>query len=132
MIFNAKEHWDNIYQTKQPHEVSWTQQIPELSLQMIDHFHLPLTASIIDVGGGDSKLVDFLIAKGYRNITVLDISSRAIERAKQRLGEHADKVKWIVSDVLNFSSDQSFELWHDRAAFHFQTTHKNIKSWMVH
>src|SRR6186713_3108221 len=95
-----KEHWEKVYATKQPNEVSWTQELPKTSLDFIHHFHLPKNASIIDVGGGDSKLVDFLLDEGFENITVLDISEKAIERAKIRLGKNAEKVHWIVNDVL--------------------------------
>ena len=82
-----KEHWEKVYATKQPHEVSWTQELPQTSLDFIHSFHLPKTAGIIDIGGGDSKLVDFLLEEGFENITVLDISEKAIEKAKQ-LGAH--------------------------------------------
>src|SRR6476659_10529167 len=85
----------------------------------VELFHLPLSANIIDIGGGDSHFVDALLDKGYQNIWVLDISTTAIERAKSRLGEHASKVHWIVSDVTAFAPPVKFDFWHDRAAFHF-------------
>src|ERR1041385_8145301 len=97
-----KEHWEKVYQTKQPHEISWRQELPKLSLDFIHSFNLPHTASIIDIGGGDSKLVDYLLNEGFENISVLDISEKALERAKQRLGERATKVNWIVSDITEF------------------------------
>lgn len=114
-----KAHWENIYSTKSLNEVSWYQPTPETSLDFIKKLNLPKDASIIDIGGGDSFLVDNLLALGYTNISVLDISEKAIERAKERLGKEASKVNWIVSDVNDFEPTQQFDLWHDRAAFHF-------------
>ena len=130
MSISQKFHWEKIYQTKQPNEVSWTQEVPVISLEYVRSFKLPKNASIIDVGGGDSKLVDFLLQEGYTDITVLDISEAAIERAKQRLGDLAQKVTWVVSDVLNFNSEKKFDVWHDRAAFHFQTEGADIKKYI--
>ena len=102
MNTSIKEHWENIYTTKQPNDVSWTQQVPTTSLEFIHAYNIPKTAKIIDIGGGDSKLVDYLLMDGYKNISVLDISSAAINRAKKRLGDRATEVKWIVSDILDF------------------------------
>lgn len=127
---HSKIHWEKIYETKQPHEVSWTQERPDVSLEFIEAQKLPKDARIIDVGGGDSKLVDFLLAEGYSNITVLDISEAAIKRAQQRLGESAKKVKWIVGDILDASFSDKYDLWHDRAAFHFQTTPDQIEKYL--
>ena len=89
---SRKEHWEKVYSTKQPNEVSWTQEIPKTSLDFFHSFNLPKSANIIDIGGGDSNLVDYLLNEGYENISVLDISETAINRAKQRLGEKAIKV----------------------------------------
>lgn len=125
-----KEHWEKIYATKQPHEVSWTQENPKTSLEFIHNFRLPKDASIIDVGGGESKLVDQLLAEGYTDITVLDISEHAIARARQRLGAKADGVKWIVADITQFQSDRVYDLWHDRATFHFMTTVGQISDYL--
>lgn len=127
---NIKEHWETIYQTKQPHEVSWTQDIPKASLDYIHQFNVPKTAKIIDIGGGDSKLVDCLLAEGYTHLTVLDISESAILRAKERLGEDAHKVTWIVSDILDFHPTSTYDVWHDRAAFHFQTETDKIDQYL--
>lgn len=127
MTTELKSHWDNIYQQKGPDEVSWTQDVPQHSLEMIRELELPKTAGIIDIGGGDSKLVDFLLEEGYQNVTVLDISAKAIERAKERLGsEKAKQVNWIVSDILTFEPQQTYDLWHDRATFHFLTEDASI------
>jgi 2-polyprenyl-3-methyl-5-hydroxy-6-metoxy-1,4-benzoquinol methylase len=118
---NLKLHWNNVYNTKAEDEVSWFQSYPKTSMEFVSLFDLPLTANIIDIGGGDSHFVDALIERGYQNIWVLDISASAIERAKKRLGEKALKIHWIVSDVTVFEPPVKFDLWHDRAAFHFLT-----------
>jgi predicted TPR repeat methyltransferase len=119
-------HWEDIYTKKTPNQVSWTQKIPVTSIEMIQSFQLPLSASIIDIGGGDSLLVDHLLDLGYTDITVLDISSTAILKAKNRLGEKAVHVHWIVSDILDFEPERIYDLWHDRAAFHFLTQQIDI------
>ena len=121
-----KEHWEKVYATKTPGEVSWTQAKPETSLRFIHNFGVPKDAAIIDIGGGDSKLVDFLLEEGYTNITVLDISEHAVIRAQQRLGERAKMVKWIVSDIVDFAPDTVYDVWHDRAAFHFMNTDDRV------
>lgn len=126
-----KGHWEKVYSTKQSHEVSWTQELPKTSLDFVHSFNLPKTASIIDIGGGDSKLVDYLLAEGFENISVLDISEKALERTKQRLGEKAAKVNWIVSDVTEFQPSATFDCWHDRATFHFLTTPDEIKTYLT-
>ena len=125
-----KEHWEKIYSSKQPHEVSWTQEIPKVSLDFIRNLQLPLSANIIDIGGGDSNLVDNLLSEGFENITVLDISENAIEKAKKKLGEKAEKIKWIVSDITEFKPTETYDLWHDRATFHFLTTTEQIKTYL--
>lgn len=130
MTFENKSHWENIYETKQSNEVSWTQNYPKTSLEFIHDFNLPKTASVIDVGGGDSNLVDFLLEEGYQNITVLDISEHALERAKKRLGDKAAKVKWIVSDITDFKPEENYDLWHDRAVFHFLTMKEHIEKYL--
>ncbi len=123
----TKEHWEKVYENKSPAQVSWTQERPEVSLQLIEEAKLPKNATIIDVGGGDSKLVDFLLQDGYENITVLDISAKALEKAKKRLGKDADRVTWIVSDIADFQPMETYDLWHDRATFHFLTTKEQIE-----
>ena len=127
---SRKDHWEKLYATKQPNEVSWTQELPRTSLDFVRSFNLPRTASIIDVGGGDSKLVDYLLNEGYENVSVLDISEKAIERAKQRLGSNAKKVNWIVSDVIEFKPSIKFDCWHDRATFHFLTKSTEIDTYL--
>ncbi|SFI23626.1 class I SAM-dependent methyltransferase [Halpernia frigidisoli] len=124
-----KQHWENVYETKSPNEVSWTQENPGISLDLIRQTNLPKSAKIIDIGAGDSNLVDWLLKEGYSNLSVLDISSKAIEKAKNRLGEFAENVKWIVSDINDFQPEESYDLWHDRAAFHFLTDQKEIENY---
>lgn len=126
-----KEHWEKVYATKQPNEVSWTQELPKTSLDFIHSFNLSKNASIIDIGGGDSKLVDYLLNEGFENISVLDISENAIERAKQRLGDRGSKVNWIVSDVTEFHPLTTYDCWHDRATFHFLTSTTDINSYLT-
>ncbi len=126
---NRQAHWENVYQTKSPNEVSWTQEIPKTSLEFIRGIENYRNKCIIDVGAGDSNLVDFLLSDGCQNITVLDISAKAIERAKTRLGALSDKVNWIVCDVVDFIPTQNFDIWHDRAAFHFLTQKHEIDSY---
>jgi SAM-dependent methyltransferase len=114
-----KNHWETVYKTKEPNQVGWTQEKPTISLELIAKLDLKKDDPIIDIGGGDSKLVDFLLNEGYTNISVLDISAKAIEKAQNRLGEKAKNIEWIVSDILDFSPKKQYKLWHDRASFHF-------------
>ena len=123
---STKSHWEKIYSEKSPQEVSWTQEIPETSIEFFNEFKLSKTSPIIDIGGGESKFVDFLLAEGYQNISVLDISENAINRAKQRLGNIDEKVKWVISDITNFLPEKKYDVWHDRAVFHFLTEQKDI------
>jgi hypothetical protein len=125
-----RNHWENVYETKNADQLSWTQKVPEISLDFIHSFHLAKSAKIIDIGGGDSRLVDYLLTEGFENITVLDISSKAIEKAKQRLGNNAEKVNWVNGDILEFQPDTIFDLWHDRATFHFLLTKGQIERYI--
>ncbi len=127
--FNRKNHWENIYSTKELNEVSWYQPTPETSLSFVKSADLNKNARIIDIGGGDSFLVDNLIDLGYTNVSVLDISGKAIERAKKRLGKKADLVTWIESDVNDFNPEGKYDFWHDRAAFHFLTDAEEIANY---
>lgn len=126
----TKDHWEEVFSTKAEDEVSWFQEYPKTSVEFFELFNLPLDANIIDIGGGDSHLVDVFIAKGYKNIYVLDISANALERAKQRLGDKVNSVHWIVSDVVDFVPPVKFDFWHDRAAFHFLTTEEKIDKYI--
>jgi SAM-dependent methyltransferase len=130
MDISLKTHWDKIYQSKAFQELTWAQEVPRTSLDFIKSFNLPLGASIIDIGGGDSKLVDHLLELGYTDVTVLDISAQSLERAKQRLGADASKVKWLVGDVRTFVCEKPYDLWHDRAAFHFLITDEEVRGYL--
>ena len=130
MTESNKKHWENVYETKNPDEVSWTQKKPQSSLDIINSFELPKDAKIIDIGGGDSNLVDFLLDEGYENITILDISEKALEKAKERLGGKAEKVKWIATNITEFESTETYDIWHDRAAFHFLTTPEQVSKYI--
>lgn len=127
---NNKQYWDEVYLTKQEEETSWFQRYPTTSMDFIALFKMPLTANIIDIGGGDSHFVDALLDKGYLNIWVLDISAAAIDKAKKRLGDRASRVHWIVADVTDFIAPVNFDFWHDRAAFHFLTTPQKIQQYV--
>jgi ubiquinone/menaquinone biosynthesis C-methylase UbiE len=125
-----KKHWEKIYTTKELKGLSWYESKPSTSLEFIKEFEVPLTASIIDVGGGDSLLVDHLLEMGYIDLTVLDISESSLIRAQERLGDKASKVKWLVADAANFIPKQSYDFWHDRAAFHFLTKQTDIDQYI--
>lgn len=127
---NMKNHWETVYRTKNPSQVSWTQKIPQTSLSFIKSLNLSKNAPIIDIGGGDSKLVDFLLDEGFTDISVLDISGKALKRAKQRLGKKSENITWIESDITEFKPERSYDLWHDRAAFHFLTDRKKIDKYL--
>jgi len=127
---DKKEHWEKVYNTKQPNEVSWAQEIPKTSLDFIHSYNLSKSAKIIDIGGGDSKLVDYLLNEGFEDITVLDISEKAIQKVKERLGDQANKVHWIISDITQFKPSRTYDVWHDRATFHFLTTPQQINEYL--
>ena len=121
MSESRKLHWERVYSSKDPTEVSWYQGSPQLSLKMIAATGVEAGGAIIDVGGGASKLVDNLLDSGYSDVTVLDIASAALKRSRARLGDAAKKATWIEQDILHFEPNRSFKLWHDRAVFHFLT-----------
>ena len=125
-----KQHWESVFSTKEEKEVSWFQPYPKTSMEFLELFQLPLTANIIDIGGGDSHLVDALVEKGFQNIWVLDISANALEKAKQRLGGKANQVHWIATDVTEFIPPVQFDFWHDRAAFHFLTNEEAVNKYV--
>jgi len=114
-------HWQSVYKEKAENQVSWFQEIPAISLELIEAVHPKFDSAIIDIGGGASRLVDVLGREGYRDLTVLDVSKNAIAMAKARLGERGATVKWIVADVTEWEPTRRYDLWHDRAAFHFLT-----------
>lgn len=121
MAASRKEHWERVYGTKSPLAVSWYQDEPRLSWQLIEHTAVETGAAIIDVGGGASVLVDRLVGAGYSQVTVLDISGKALAWARERLGARASAVTWLETDVTRFTPPRQFDLWHDRAVFHFLT-----------
>ena len=125
-----KLHWNKIYSTKKLDEVSWYQPNPFTALNFIEEYNIPFTANIIDVGGGDSFLTDKLIEIGFENVTLLDISAKAIERTKKRLAENAAKASYIESDITDFETENQYDFWHDRAAFHFLTDEKEIEKYV--
>jgi SAM-dependent methyltransferase len=128
---DIRSHWDNIYNSKSENELSWFQEYPKMSMSFIESLDLSKTANIIDIGGGESRLADSLLEINYQNIWVLDISTKAIEKAKKRLGKKASSVNWIVGDITEFDTDMKFDLWHDRAAFHFLTEENQIGQYIA-
>lgn len=118
---NRQEHWNQVYQTKAPDDVSWFQPRPAISLKLIEATGIGKDEGIIDVGGGASVLVDFLLDAGFTKPAVLDISAAALAHAEARLGARADNVEWFNADVTAFNPPHRFNLWHDRAVFHFLT-----------
>lgn len=125
-----KEHWENIYTTKNTQKVNWFQETPKTSINFLSEFNLSKESKIIDIGGGDSLFVDYLIDNGYKNIFVLDISEKSLEKSKERLGNKSNKVTWIVSDITKFNCDIKFDYWHDRAVFHFLREENEIKNYI--
>ena len=119
MSEDRKSHWEQVYESKKPTDVSWYQPVPEKSLQLIHATGVDSADAILDVGGGASTLVDNLLADGIEDVTVLDISAQALRESRSRLGESADSVHWIESDVTEFRPERRYDLWHDRAVFHF-------------
>lgn len=127
--FDRTAHWENVYTTKQTTEVSWFEPEPTSSLSLIDQV-LPQGGRIIDVGGGASFLVDRLVARGNWKVTVLDIASSAMAHAQMRLGENADKVHWICADITKATQLSKYDIWHDRAVFHFLTSPDDRESYL--
>jgi SAM-dependent methyltransferase len=120
-----KDHWENVYADRNPAEVSWYQSHPQYSLSLIEDTGIGKAASIIDVGGGASTLVDHLLETGYRDVTVFDIARSAIVQAQNRLGNRSQLVTWIEGDITSYSPGQEFDIWHDRAVFHFLTQERD-------
>ncbi|UPK32269.1 class I SAM-dependent methyltransferase [Bradyrhizobium sp. 186] len=118
---SRQAHWEGVYTKKGENEVSWFQEYPAPSLELIEHIGATPASAIIDVGGGASRLVDNLVDRGFGDVTVLDLSGAALETAKVRLGARAARVHWIVADVTVWEPPKAYDIWHDRAAFHFLT-----------
>jgi trans-aconitate methyltransferase len=121
MTNGRQAHWEHIYETKAENELSWYQESPAISLDLIRATGAKSSAAIIDIGGGASRLVDALLNEGFRAVTVLDLSESALAAAKARLGPRSANVTWIVADVTAWEPSETYDLWHDRAAFHFLT-----------
>lgn len=118
---DRQAHWDGVYASKQEAEVSWFETTPLISLDLIRRSGAAKESSIIDIGGGASRLADALLDEGYRAITVLDLSDKALAASRARLGSRASQVQWIAADVTRWEPAHHYDLWHDRAAFHFLT-----------
>ena len=123
------DHWEKVHSTRTLDQQGWFQEVPQESLDFIAFASVEKSASIIDIGGGDSLLIDFLLERGYTDLTVLDISESALDKARKRLGEKASLVNWIVSDILDFHPDRQYDIWHDRAALHFLLSEDHIQSY---
>lgn len=126
-----KKHWENVYGTNADHQVSWYQEVPETSINLIKELNLNKEAAIIDVGGGNSNLTAHLLKQGFNDLTVLDISAKALERTRGKMGSEAARVNWIVSDVLAFEPERKYDLWHDRATFHFLTRADDVAGYIA-
>jgi SAM-dependent methyltransferase len=118
-VLDARRHWERIYGEHKPEDVSWFQETPALSLEMIRGAAPSKHARILDVGGGASRLVDGLAAGGFTDLTVLDISGRALAHSRERMGERGKNISWIETEVAAFAPEAPFDIWHDRAVFHF-------------
>lgn len=126
---DLKKHWEAVYSDPAKVKHTWSQAVPDRTLLLLDRIKADKSQPIIDVGGGDSILVDYLLLEGYTNITVLDISEQAIERSKKRLGKKASKINWVVSNILDYESECNFAVWIDRAAFHFLQSPTEIQQY---
>lgn len=126
----SSNYWDDVYKNKSETDVSWFQAEPKKSLELIDELHLPLNAPIIDIGGGDSRLVDHLLFRGFENVSVLDISPTSLLKLKNRLGEKGRNVDYVCSDITEFKPIVKYKLWHDRATFHFLTEIEQIEKYL--
>jgi hypothetical protein len=119
---DRKSHWEEVYSTQSSHSHGWFQTRPDRSLEWVERFAPDPSAGVLDVGGGDSRLVDLLLERGYQDLTVLDLSGGALKRSRERLGSQADRVTWLEADVTKFRPTRHYNLWHDRAVFHFLIT----------
>jgi SAM-dependent methyltransferase len=123
-------HWDDVYGRTGERSVSWFQEVPGYSLAILDELGVDASRSIVDVGAGASRLVDELVARGFGDITVLDISTVGLDQARARLGDRASAVSWTVHDILTWRPGRTFDIWHDRAVFHFLTTTEDIQRYL--
>lgn len=116
-----QRHWENVYASKGEADVSWFQETPALSVELMELVGATPDSAIIDIGGGASRLVDALVARGFKDLTVLDLSSAALAASRKRLGSQSDQVAWIAADITEWEPSRAYDIWHDRAAFHFLT-----------
>lgn len=119
--FDPKTHWESVYGAKAENEVSWFQAEPAASLDLIRRSSASVDTPVIDIGGGESRLVDRLLEAGYSDVTVLDLSEQALRHTQARLGARAGAVRWIVADITRWRAERRYGVWHDRAALHFLT-----------
>lgn len=129
-LHTKQAHWEQVYTQKPLETCSWYQATPQLALDLLKTYQISPSDRIIDVGGGDSFLVDHLLDLGYSHLNVLDISAKAILRAQKRLGAKAKQVSWVTSDILDFAATQTYDFWYDRAAFHFLTTESEVQKYV--
>jgi SAM-dependent methyltransferase len=129
---STADHWNRIYATKDDRDVSWFEPLPVLSLRMMEDAGLTADSCVLDVGGGNSRLVDTLLDRGMNCLAVLDVSAVALDKARQRLGPRATQVTWIVADVTGQWSLEPMEIWHDRAGFHFLTAPADRQRYVGH
>lgn len=122
---DLQPHWENVYRTKGERDVSWFEESPAISLDLIHAAGIEAGASIVDIGGGSSRLVDALLDEGFEAVTVLDLSNEALAKSKARLGAKGNNVRWVVADVTAWEPSQTYDVWHDRATFHFLTDEKD-------
>jgi SAM-dependent methyltransferase len=127
---DRKKHWNRIYEKNLPSEVGWYQDYPKMSLKLIATTKVGADGSIIDIGGGTSKLSGILLDQGYKRLTVLDLSGKAIEKAKRQLAENSNRITWIEADVTKYDFKEKFDVWHDRAVFHFLTEVEDRKEYI--
>lgn len=127
---DRKKHWETIYQTKNHSDVSWYQSKPITSLNFISELNLKKDAKIIDIGAGESFLADYLVEDDFTDLTILDISEEALDNARLRLEERAKNLKWITADISGFIPEEKYDLWHDRAAFHFLTEETQVQNYL--
>jgi ubiquinone/menaquinone biosynthesis C-methylase UbiE len=116
---DARAHWEGIYEEKAPNVVSWFEPVPLLSLELIDEAGIDRNSAVVDIGGGESRLAAELLSRGFSDITVADISSAALGEAQRQLGDRAEEIDWVEADIRDHDFGRRFDLWHDRAVFHF-------------
>lgn len=128
---SRQRHWEDVYATKGESEVSWFQETPALSLELIRLVGAIQNSGIIDIGGGASRLADGLVSQGFEDVTVLDLSAAALASARSRMGDKANRVTWVAADVTTWEPSRTYDVWHDRAAFHFLTDSKDQAAYMA-